>query len=186
MSDTKKSADIQEMMGRADVNKMSLSTSLLGLDIESFGRLFGELTEVHCPDKSSAFILKNPGKAFETYAKEWSAKVKVVADVLDKVKASADADVSSKIVSIFENLNYVEASLREMYKNAYLTYLGDPCGKESQEAKRNADKVISFAAMYLLTIKIYAENQKLDDVNKELLKMLDEIRQTMLPRPAGK
>ena len=168
--------DIEKLMGRADVNRRALSATLYGISLPFLTTLWGKFTSVSCKDGSTAFILKNPQEAFEIYGKEWKAKLKIAADVLNKIKAEGDLEFSNKIVTIFENLNYVEATLREMYKNSYLTFVGNPCSKDNQEAKRKADKIIAAASLFLLTIKILAETQKnLEAVNDEIIKMLNKL-----------
>ncbi len=97
-----------------------MAATLSYLDVsQSFG-VFDKWTEGNCQDGSKARILKDPADAFELYAKEWSTKFNIVVDLLNQVRVEGDSEVNSKIVKLFDKLNYVNAALREMYKSAYL------------------------------------------------------------------
>ncbi len=92
------------------MNPGANATTLSYLDVgKSFG-LLDKWTEVQCLDGTKARILKNPADAFELYAKEWTTKFHVVVDILNQVKVEGDAEVSNKIVKLFDNLNYVDAA----------------------------------------------------------------------------
>ena len=63
-----------------------------------------------------------------------------------------------------------------MYKNAYLTFVGNPCSKQNQDAKIKADRIIAAASLFLVTIKIIAETQKnLNSINEEIMKMINRL-----------
>jgi hypothetical protein len=178
------------------MNPGAMAATLSYLDIsQSFG-LLDKWTEVKCEDGTKARILKNPEDAFELYAKEWSTKFNVVADLLNQAKVQGAADINNKIVKLFDNLNYIEATLREMYKNAYLTFAATPCKEDSQKEKRAMDRIIISASLSLMGFKMILENkmvakdeklipdakssENIDNLNNEMLKLMDKITNMIL------
>lgn len=83
-------------------------------------------------------------------AKEWSNRFNVVLDLLNQIKVQANDDLNNKIVKLFDNLGNVETTIREMYKNAYLTFAAAPCKEKAQEEKRAMDRIIVAASLSLL------------------------------------
>jgi hypothetical protein len=154
---------------------------------------FDKWTEIKCEDGTKARILKNPEEAFELYAKEWSNKFSVVADLLNQAKVQGNDDLNSKIVKLFDYLSNVEATLREMYKNAYLTFAATPCKEKAQEEKRAMDRIIVAASLSLLSLKTMIEgisvqtvtassaSLNVDSIYTETLKLIDKIT-TMIIR----
>jgi hypothetical protein len=108
-------SDIGNLLQSTDYNRGAMATTLSYLNASKSYGLFDKWMEVECDDGTKARILKNPNDAFQIYATEWSTKFNAVADVLNQVKVEADAEVNNKIAKLFDNLNYVEATLREMY-----------------------------------------------------------------------
>lgn len=155
-------------MGAIKASANSFGTSSSGLN------LFGdEWKDVECENGKKARILKEPTKAFEIYGKEWSIKVKALTNVLEQIKVNAAVDVQKKITSLFDNLTYVEASLREMYKNSYLTFAATPCEEKSQEEKRRMDRVIGASTILLTGFKMMVESTETKDFDKVILKFLE-------------
>ena len=105
-------SDIMNLMSRRDVNKSALVTTLDGINLIVWDELWDKYTTVNCQDGSKAFILKDPLKAFEIYGREWDSKLKIVLEVFNKLKAEGEIELKKKIEKIFENLNYIEATLR--------------------------------------------------------------------------
>jgi len=137
---------------------------------------FDDWTDVICADGTKARVLKEPGKAFELYATEWNSKFKLIADLLDQHKVSADVGFSSKIVSLFNNLDYIQATLREMYKNAYLTFAATPCNEKAQEEKRRMDRIISAASLHLVSLKVVMEGtEDHNELATQFIKVIDRI-----------
>jgi hypothetical protein len=123
-------------------------------------------------------ILKNSEDAFELYAKEWNSKFNFVLNLLKETKVEAGGEVGNKTVQLFNSLNYVGTTLREMYKNTYLTFAATPCSEKSQEEKRVMDRIIAVASMQLLTFQMMLENKdtkNLDSLNTEILKLINKI-----------
>ena len=118
---------------------MAATLSYLQTDISSNSQSFGLLdkwTDVECGDGKKAKILKNPEDAFELYAKEWNSKFNIVLNMLKEAKVEAGGEIGNKTVQLSNSLNYVGTTLREMYKNTYLTFAATPCSEKSQEEKR--------------------------------------------------
>lgn len=162
-----------------NVNPSAMVTTLSNMDAKLLGVSWGsDWKQVDCGDGTTAQVLKNPEKAFEIYAKEWNTKFNVVIDLLKQAKASADTDLSNKIVKLFDNLNYVEATLREMYKNSYLTFAATPCKEESQKEKRKMDRIITAAGLLLMGLKVMIDSNGIKDIdalNDQVLKIIDKI-----------
>lgn len=166
------------ILHRNGMNPGAMAATLSNLDVsQSFG-LTDKWTEVKCQDGTKARILKNPDDAFEIYAKDWNTKFSVIIDLLNQAKAEGNSEVNSKIVKLFDNLSYVESTLREMYKNSYLTFAATPCNEKSQEEKRAIDRIIVAASLSLIGLKTMAEKTNatnLDNINYEILKIIDKI-----------
>lgn len=167
-----------------EINSGGVLTSLSNLDItNSITGLFDEWLEVKCPDKTKALVLKNPNKAFELYAKQWTSKFGVVVDVLEQAKIDVSADVKNKVEKLFENLNYVEAILREAYKSAYLSFAGSPCSLDAQAHKHRMDKIILVASLQLGSIKLMLDTnglKKIDELINEVLQNQKELQNAIL------
>jgi hypothetical protein len=175
---------VYDLLRAEGMNPGANATTLSYLDVpsKSFG-LLDKWTEVPCSDGTKARILKNPADAFELYAKEWTAKFNVVVDILNQVKAEGNAEVSNKIVKLFDNLNYVDATLREMYKNAYLTFAATPCSETSQKEKQRMDRVIAAIALSLVGLKVMIEangTKNIDNLNLEVLKLIEKITNALI------
>src|SRR2546423_728010 len=101
------SSGYYELLRAEGMNPAANATTLSYLDVaKSFG-ILDKWTEVECSDGTKAKILKNPTDAFDLYAKEWTAKFNVIVDMLNQVKAEGNAEVSNKVVKLFDNMNYV-------------------------------------------------------------------------------
>lgn len=140
--------------------------------------LTDDWTEVNCPDGGTAKVLKKPAKAFELYATQWTTKIKAITDILNQYKIDAEGNVDKKIVSLFNDLDYIEAALREMYKNSYLTFAATPCSEKAQEEKRRMDRIVTASSLHLVSFKIILESngvKNFDLIYKEMLKMIDKI-----------
>lgn len=190
MSSKTESTDPNEIgspLHATGMNPSAMATTLSYLDVAQSYGAFDKWTEVKCEDGTKARILKNPEDAFELYAKEWSSKFSVVVDLLNQVKVQGDSDVNNKIVKLYDNLSNVEAVLRDMYKNAYLTFAATPCEEKAQEEKRAMDRIIVASSLSLLSLKIMIEGKgvqaatasgasvNLDSIYNETLKLVDKI-----------
>ncbi|MBI3842705.1 MAG: hypothetical protein HY295_06160 [Thaumarchaeota archaeon] len=172
--------NIDSIVGNKNINTAAMVTTLSHLDSAILGISWpgNKWIDVPCGDGTTARVLKNPDEAFELYGKEWNTKFKVVIDLLNQAKGSADVEVGNKIVKLFDNLNYVEATLREMYKNSYLTFAATPCKEESQKEKRIMDRIITAASLLLAGLKVMIDSQgvkDLDALNNQILKIIDKI-----------
>jgi hypothetical protein len=186
--------DAFSLLHASAMNPSAMAVTLSHLDIsQSFGA-FDQWIEVKCEDGTKVRILKNPEDAFELYAKEWSNRFNVVLDLLNQIKVQANDDLNNKIVKLFDNLGNVEATLREMYKNAYLTFAATPCKEKAQEEKRAMDRIIVAASLSLLSLKIRIEHHasdqpvtassaflKVSSIYDETLKLINKIM-TMMPK----
>lgn len=188
---SKKPRNAGSLLYAKGMNPGAMAATLSYLDISQSYGLLDKWTEVKCEDGTKARILKNPEDAFELYAKEWSTKFNAVVDLLNKAKVQGAADINNKIVKLFDNLNYIEATLREMYKSAYLTFAATPCKEESQKEKRAMDRIIISASLSLMVFKMILENkmvandeklmpeakssEKFDNLDNEMLKLMDKI-----------
>jgi hypothetical protein len=169
-----------DALHKAGYNPAALAVTLSSLpgqtSTASTRGWFDDWTDVECADGSKARILKNPEKAFELYASEWSSKFKLVTDLLDQARGNVDAEFTKKIVLLFNNLDYVQATLRDMYKSAYLTFAATPCNEKAQEEKRKMDRIISAASLHLVSLKIVIEGVKdHNDMYSQFLKVIDKI-----------
>jgi hypothetical protein len=176
-------SSVYDLLRAEGMNPGANATTLSYLDTaKSFG-LLDKWTEVECSDGTKARILKNPADSFELYAREWTTKFNVVVDILNQVKAEGNAEVSNKIVKLFDNLNYVDATLREMYKNAYLTFAATPCSESSQKEKQRMDRVIAAIALSLVGLKVMIEangTKNIDNLNSEVLKLIEKITNALI------
>lgn len=176
-------AGIYDLLRAEGMNPGANATTLSYIDAaKSFG-LLDKWTEVECSDGTKARILKNPADAFELYAKEWTTKFNVVVDILNQVKAEVNSEVSSKIVKLFDNLNYVDAALREMYKNAYLTFAATPCSESSQKEKQRMDRVIAAIGLSLVGLKVMLEAngaKSMDNLNSQVLRLIEKITDVLI------
>jgi hypothetical protein len=178
MTSKRKPSNAGSLLYAKGMNPGAMAATLSYLDISQSYGLLDKWTEVKCEDGTKARILKNPEDAFEIYAKEWSTKFNVVLNLLEKAKVEAGGEIGNKIVQLSNSLNYVGTTLREMYKNAYLTFAATPCSEKSQEEKRAMDRIIAVASMHLLTFQMMLENKdpkNLDSLNTEILKLIDKI-----------
>lgn len=159
-----------------NIGAAAATLSYIG-DFRTLG-LLDKWREVTCPDGSKARVLKDPANAFELYAKEWTGKFSIIMDTLNQIKINADSEVKSKIVKLFDNLNYVNAALQEMYKNSYLTFAATPCSESAQQEKRRMDRIIAAVGLSLVSIKLILENSSGDNIekiNQEILKLIDRL-----------
>lgn len=175
---TVKASDIYGILSAEGTNRGAAAATLSYIsDIRILG-LLDKWTEVTCPDGSKARVLKDPTDAFELYAKEWTTKFNVVTDILNKIKAEGNVTVTGKVVRLFDNLNYVNAALQEMYKNSYLTFAATPCSESAQEEKRRMDRIVAAIGLSLLGFKVVLEDpdvHEIDSINAEILKLIDRI-----------
>ena len=82
-----------------------------------------------------------------------------------------------KIVKLYDNLNYVNAALSEMYKNAYLTFAATPCSESSQKEKQKMDRIVAAIGLSLVSIKMLLETggaSSVDKVSDEVVKLIDK------------
>jgi hypothetical protein len=175
---TVKPSDTYGILSEKGMNRGAAAATLSYIsDIRILG-LSDKWTQVTCADGSKARVLKDPMDAFDLYAKEWTTKFNVVTDILNKIKAEGNVTVSGKVVRLFDNLNYVNAALQEMYKNSYLTFAATPCSELAQEEKRRMDRIVSAIGLSLVGFKIFLEDldaNKIDSINVEILKLIDRI-----------
>lgn len=167
-----------ELLAQHGMNRGAAAATLSYLGDARVLRVFDKWKEISCPDNSKALVLKNPGDAFQLYAKEWTGKFSVVIDILKQLEVSADAEVKNKIVRLYDNLNYVNAALQEMYKNSYLTFAATPCNPSAQEEKRRMDNILAVIGLSLISVKLVLDNSdgaNLDRVNQEVLKLIDRV-----------
>jgi hypothetical protein len=173
-----KSSQIYDILREGGMNKGATAATLSYIgDIRLLG-LLDKWTEVTCADGSKARILKDPADAFELYAKEWTAKFTLVIDLLNKIKTEGDITVNNKVVKLFDNLNYVNAALQEMYKNSYLTFAAMPCSESAQAEKRKMDRITAAIGLSLVGIKVLLEdsdNHNIGNINSEVLKLIDRL-----------
>jgi len=153
-----------EEIHKSGRNPGAMATAYAYLDEKAFQQfgMFDDWVEVKCQDGSKALVLKNPNKAFDIYAKEWTTKVNGLVDVANQVKVDGGADINNKIVKLFDNLGSIEAMLREMYKNAYLTFAGSPCNEKAQDSKIKMDKILVVIGTSILLCKLNLENSSKD------------------------
>jgi len=184
-------SNLIEEIYKSGRNPSAMAASFSYIDEKAFQKfgLFDEWTEVKCQDGSKALILKNPSKAFDIYAKEWSSKFNGLVDVANQVKIDASGEVNSKIVKLFDNLGSIEALLREMYKNSYLTFAASPCSERAQNAKSKMDNILIAIGASLLVIKLNLENgskdpasisANIDKVNTEVMNLISKIGDLVL------
>ena len=96
-------SNLIEEIYKSGRNPSAMADSISYMDETTFQKcgLFDEWTEVKCQDGLKALVLKNPSKAFDIYAKEWSSKFNGLVDVANQVKIDASSEVnykSSKII----------------------------------------------------------------------------------------
>lgn len=166
------------ILAEKGINKGATATTLSYISDMRILGLLDKWTEVPCPDGSKALVLKDPADAFELYAKEWTTKFDVVMDMLNQIKANAEVAVAGKVVKLFDNLNYINAALQEMYKNSYLTFAATPCSESAQQEKRRMDRIIAAVGLSLVGFKVLLEDadlHKIDTINLEILKLIDRI-----------
>ena len=103
-------SNLIEEIHKSGRNPSAMAASYASLDETDFKQhgWFDEWVEVECQDGSKALVLKNPNKAFDIYAKEWSTKVNGLVDVANQVKVEASADINNRIVKLFDNLGSIE------------------------------------------------------------------------------
>jgi hypothetical protein len=144
--------DFNTLMEKPEFNKLALAATIRG--ISNFQLVLDKFKQVQCPSGEKVLILKDPLKAFEIYGEEYTKKVNVLTDVLNKLKVGGDVEVSKKTDIIFKNLDNISYMLNEMYKNSYLTYISNPCDEKFQEYKLRADNIIMAAIFYLGNIQL--------------------------------
>ena len=180
-----------EEIHKSGRNPSAMATSYASMDETAFQKfgLLDEWVDVKCQDGSKALVLKNPSKAFDIYAKEWRTKFNGLVDVANQVKVEAGGDVSNKIVKLFDNLGSIEALLREMYKNAYLTFAVFPCSEKAQESKIKMDKILMVIGASLLIIKMNMESSSKDPaslsasvekINTDIMNLISKISDLIL------
>jgi hypothetical protein len=178
--------DIIKLMNKPEINKQSLVVTLSGLGIiDKWDKLWDEYIEVKCDDGTTARVLKKPSKSFQIYAKEYNIRLKGALNALDKLKANVSVDIGTRVEILYKNLNNINATLRTMYQNSYITFAARPCQKEFQEAKLKADKIINAAGIYMITVQMMIENligkdpetikSGLDDIYKKIIEILDKL-----------
>ncbi len=181
--DDQLSDKVAVLLDNKKYNQGATAATLSNLSDSNLFSILDKWTEVKCNDGSIARILKDPKEAFEIYAKDWSTRFNVVVDLLNPEKVEGSAEVNSKIRNLFDDLNYVEATLRGMYKNSYLTFAATPCSQKAQEEKRKMDKVMLAASLSLVSFKIMLDakhNQSLNDLDNEILKLIEKISTMIL------
>jgi hypothetical protein len=178
--------DIIKMMNRPEINRQSFAVTLSNLDIiDKWDKLWDEYIEVKCDDGTTAPVLKKPSKSFEIYAKDYSIRFNAALNALNNLQANLSVDVGTRIEILYKNLNNINATLRMMYQNSYITFAARPCQKEFQEAKLKADKIINAAGIYMITVQMMIENliwkdpetikSGLDDIYKKIIEILDKL-----------
>jgi hypothetical protein len=176
--------EYNDMLYGKGMNSQAMAMSLSHLDM-SRGFL-DDWKEVKCNDDTKALVLKHPEDAFELYAKEWSSKFSVLIDLLNQAKVEGNSEVNNKIVKLFDNLNYVDAALREMYKSAYLTFAAAPCSEKAQDEKRAMDRIIVATSLTLVALKLRIESgdgaNNLDTLNSEIMKLIEKITTMIMPK----
>ena len=177
-ADTSAESPAYLILSAQDMNKGAASATLSNIGNYKALWIGDKWREVTCSDGTKARVLKDPADAFELYAKEWTGKFGIVLDAVNNMKISADAEAKSKIVMLFDNLNYVNAALQEMYKNTYLTFAATPCSESAQAEKRRMDRIISAIGLSLVSVKLILDNadgHNIDKVNEQVLKLVDRI-----------
>lgn len=154
--------------------------------LSDYKRTFGFLdkwVECKCPDGTTGRILKDPSDAFKYYANEWTTKFDFVLKLLKEDQLEVKPEIQNKIVKIFENLNYVNGAIQEMYKNTYLTFAANPCLLSSQKEKQKMDRIIAAISLSLIGLKVMLEGgeaDKYEKVNQQLLKLIDKLAEMIL------
>jgi len=174
---TVKSSDTYRILSEEGTNRGAAAATLSYISDMRILGISDKWTDVTCPDGSKARVLKDPMDAFDLYAKEWTTKFNVVTDILNKIKAEGNVTVTGKVVRLFDNLNYVNAALQEMYKNSYLTFAATPCSESAQEEKRRMDRIVAAIGLSLVGFKVLLEDpvNEIDSINAEILKLIDRI-----------
>ena len=176
--------DYSDMLYGEGMNSAAMAVSLSHLDTSR--GLLDDWKEVKCNDGTKALVLKRPEDAFELYAKEWTSKFSTLVDLLNHAKAQGNSEVNNKIVKLFDNLNYVNAALREMYKSAYLTFAATPCSEKAQDEKRAMDRIIVATSLTLVAFKLRVESSNattnLDSLNDEIMKLIEKITTMIVPK----
>jgi hypothetical protein len=183
-------SNLIEEIHKSGRNPSAMAASYAYMDETAFQQFgfFDEWVEIKCQDGSKALVLKNPNKAFDIYAKEWSTKVNGLVDVANQVKVEASTDINSKIVKLFDNLGSIEAILREMYKNAYLTFAASPCSEKAQDSKIKMDKILMVIGASILLCKLNLENSSKDPaslsanvekINTDVINLISKIGDLM-------
>jgi hypothetical protein len=173
--------DIRELkkreIGMPEFNIQSISIAPEKIH-EFFDKITDKYIDVRCGDGTQVRVLKDPLKAFEIYNKEYKVNAQAVMDTLNKLQAGVQAGLSEKIKMFFDNLDDVEFKLREMYKNAYLTFVTNPCDKRFQDYKFRADNIIMVVSLYmgickLMLIKLIGKDP--NAIKDELDKIIDKV-----------
>jgi hypothetical protein len=138
-------------------------------------RFLGKWKDVDCPDNTKARILKNPNESFEFYASQWKTNLEAIFRLFGQGNAKGKFERSQEAQKLYDNLGYVEATLREMYKSSYLTFAATPCDPKAQDEKRRMDRIIAIAAVYLLSLKIKIEKIGTQDMKS----LIDEVDRTV-------
>ena len=183
-SSSNNDSGIYALLHEGNANPGVLATTLHYLD--DYKRSFGfwdKWVKIECPDGTTGRILKDPSDAFKYYAKEWTTKFEFVLKLLNEDQATVKPEIQNKIVKLFENLNYVNGAIQEMYKNTYLTFAANPCLLSSQKEKQKMDRIVAVISLSLIGLKVMLEGgeaDKYEKVNQQLLKLIDKLTEMIL------
>jgi hypothetical protein len=183
-SSSKNKSGIYGLLHEENTNPGVLATTLHYLS--DYKRTFGfwdKWVEIKCPDGTTGRILKDPADAFKYYAKEWTTKFEFVLKLLNEDQVTVKPEIQNKIVKIFENMNYVNGAIQEMYKNTYLTFAANPCLLSSQKEKQKMDRILSAISLSLIGLKVMLEGgeaDKYEKVNQQLLKLIDKLTEMIM------
>ena len=184
LTSSENNSGIYGLLHEGNTNAGVLATSLHYLsDYKKTLGFWDKWVEVKCPDGTTARILKDPVDAFKYYAKEWTTKFEFVLNLLNEDKLTMKPEIQNKIVKIFENLNYVNGAIQEMYKNTYLTFAANPCLLSSQKEKQRMDRIVAAISLSLIGLKVMLEGgeaDKYEKVNQQLLKLIDKFTEMIL------
>lgn len=177
---------IYDLLHDGNVNSGVLVTTLHYLnDANRNLGYFDKWVNIKCPDGTTGRILKDPLDAFKYYATEWTTKFEFVLKILENDQVTVKPEVQNKVVKIFENLNYVNGAIQEMYKNTYLTFAATPCLLSSQKEKQKMDRIVAAISLSLIGLKVMLEGgeaDKYEKVNEQLLKLIDKLTEMILSK----
>jgi len=131
---------------------------------------FSSTIKVDCPD-GPRFILKHPEKAFAITFPDWDVRVNALVKFFTGSQAKVDPKILKKTKSIVKNLTENYAALQAHYQAAYLAWCGNPCSKEAEKARDDANKMIR------------EKEFALKEVESKALKIADQIRTRQRKKP---